>query len=113
MKLLDDNTALTTHECDLGAEWDIKVSFGYQEFEPEQPNPDLPGVGPGCEAGVMNGAVERNEPIYDVDNWVEYDGYTENELKDLATEIHELINKQAADEADEDMSEGTIWGRGA
>ena len=109
MKLTDDNTARTHWTDEDGAEWDIKILFTFQEFEPEQPNPDLPGVGPKVDAGIVDMQIMR----LDMWDWEKFDGATDKEEAEWAVEIHELINKQAADEAEEDMSEGTIWGRGA
>ena len=97
MKLNIDNTAETTWEGPEGEEWEVRILFSYQPSEPMQTNPDHPMFGPGCDAGIVDMQVERNEPIYDVTNWVEYDGYTDSELKDLAAEIHELINQEFID----------------
>lgn len=97
MKLLEDGTAETTYEDEDGAEWDVKVFFNYTKATKPDYEDGLM-VYPGDEEGVEIEATERNEPIYDVANWVEYDGYSDSELKDLAVEIHELINQQGEDE---------------
>ena len=100
MQLKDDH-ALTTHECSMGAEWDIKVFFNYTK--PTKPEyQDGLMVYPGDQEGVEIEATERNEPIYDVANWVEYDGYSDSEIKDLAAEIHELINQEFIDNMGEE-----------
>ena len=94
--ILKDDYALTTHEDENGAEYDVKVFFSYQPFEAETLE------GPAVEARVDELEVIRNEPIYDVANWVEYDGYSDSELKDLAAEIHELINQEFIDNMGEE-----------
>jgi len=89
---LENGYALTHHEDEDGAEWDIRISYDYQPFEgPDYEDGHM--VYPGCEAGIVDIQVERNEPIYDVANWVEYEEYTDKESDDWACEIHELINK--------------------
>ena len=101
MKLTDNNTALTQWEDEDGAEWDIKILFSYQPAERMEPNPDHPMFGPGCDAGIVDMQVERDEPIYDVTNWVEFDGATDKEEAEWSCEIHELINQQGEDDEQE------------
>ena len=90
---LQNGYALTTHEDEDGAEWQVRLSYDYQPFEgPDYEDGQM--VYPGCESGVTEVTVERNEPIYDVDNWVEFDEATDIELAGWAEEIHELINTE-------------------
>ena len=92
MKLNDDGTAETHWEDENGAEWEVLILFTYQESEPMEPNPDHPMFGPGCDQEIVDIEVMRNEPVYDVKTWYDFDGYTEREAADWKTEILELIN---------------------
>ena len=99
---LNDDYALTTHEDENGAEWEIKILFTYQPFE----GPDYEEgreVYPGCDASIQNIQVERLEPIYiggintGDESWVLFDGATEKEEADWAVEIMEAINQEFID----------------
>ena len=108
MKLTDDNTALTHHADENGSESDIRISFDYHKYEKQRH--DCPEQ----LAYVEITGIERMEPLAPyIMGWNEFHGETQEELINWECDIHEAINKQAADNANEDMSEGTIWGRGA
>ena len=108
MKLTDDNTALTHWMDENDNEYEIKLSFIYNPAE-KQTN-----LEEGCPAHVDIDGVERWELVgLDDYGWVEFHGETDDEFSDWTAEIYDAIQKQAADNANEDMSEGTIWGRGA
>ena len=89
-KIIDDYY-LTHHEDEDGAEWDIKVYFDYQPEEKAEYQEGM-CVYPGCYELVAVQAVERNEPVYDVPTWFEFEDYTEQEAKDWESEILEAIH---------------------
>ena len=102
MKLTDDNTALTHHADENCSESDIRISFDYHKYEKQRHDcPEQPAH------------VEITGIDMDVGGWTLWGGATEEQLTDWEIDIMEAIQKQAADNANEDMSEGTIWGRGA
>lgn len=77
----------TTMEDDSGAEWDIRVYFDYQPSERHTYDQ------PACDQDASVNSVERNEPIYDVATWFEFQDYSEFQQVEWETEILELINK--------------------
>ena len=97
MKLLGDGTAETTYEDDDGAEWELLILYTHREFEPEQCNPDRPGLGPGCDEEITDIEVMRNEPVYDVKHWYRFEDFTDSQEADWKTEIMEAINQEFID----------------
>ena len=97
MKLNNDSTALTHWYDDNDSQWDIKILFSYQPEEgPDYEDGHM--VYPGCQAGIVDIQIERNEPIYDVTNWVEFDGASTSDEATWAMEILTLITAGGNDD---------------
>ena len=106
MKLHNDNTATTWWEGEHGDEWEISIHFDY--FKAQKGTYDDPAI----PAEVEITGFDRHEPVdLDVYDWCEWEGASDSEIDDWAVEIHELLDKQAADDYNTDHSEGTIWSR--
>ena len=95
-KIIDDYY-LTHYEDDNGAEWDIKVYFEFQASENAEYEEGM-RVYPGCHEDVTVMGVERNEPVYDVPAWYEFEDYTESQATDWEVEILEKIHELAHDD---------------
>ena len=96
MKLLDDNTALTHWEGEMGEEYEIKLSF---IFNPEEKQTHWE---PGIPAHVEVEFVERKELVgLDVYGWVEFE-VTDEIFADYNVQIMEAINQEFIDNMGEE-----------
>lgn len=101
--LLKDDYALTTHEDENGAEWDIRISFDYQPFEAAEYGKDGNCEYPGCESSVSITGTERLEPAdIDVFEWMEWNNESDSQCKDWEAEIYEAINQEFIDNRGEE-----------
>lgn len=97
MSTLTDDYYLTHHEDDNGAEWEIRVYFEFQASENAEYEEGM-CVYPGCDEEVTVNHVERNEPVYDVPFWYEFDDFTVLESNAWESEILEKIHERAHDD---------------